>query len=112
MQDGDYEMHFSADGFQSRGALRLDAGRAVGGDGHYGVDGNCVDSAGQLSAVFNVRMPPRLLGNTRIPEHFSLRMTGATTAQGFQLIGIGPLGVIVEIACTPAGWSGTSPRGA
>ncbi len=102
-QDGQYTMQFSADGFRSTGWLKLRAGRAVGGDGSYRIEGNCFDSAGQLSAVFNVLMPPRLLGNTRVPEHFSLRMTGTTSATGFQLIGTGPLGVIIEIACTLTG---------
>ncbi len=103
MADGRYALRFGANGYEARGSLTIDGGRVQGGDGTCRIEGNVAESAGQVSAVINVEIPHELVGNARLPDHFSLRLTGATNDRGFHLIGIGPLGVIVDLVCTRAG---------
>jgi hypothetical protein len=100
MRDGDYDLRFSANGYEGRGSLKMVDDKADGGDHAFRIEGNVFGDGGHISAVFNILIPPRLIGNTGLPEHFSLRMSGITHDRGFNLIGTGPLGVIVDIACT------------
>jgi hypothetical protein len=103
MKDGHYDLCLSADGYSGRGSLLLEGRRARGSDGHYRIQGNVFDAAQHINAVFSVLMPPALIANARVPEHYSLQMTGTADDAGFTLIGVGPLGLIVEIACSYKG---------
>ena len=103
MKDGNYELLFSADGYSGRGHLVVDGTKAVGGDGQYRVEGNLQDSRQHITASFNVSIEPAVVANARVPHQFSLQMTGIATDRDFSLIGIGPLGLIVEFNCSYRG---------
>jgi hypothetical protein len=103
MRTGNYDLCFSADGYTSQGSLTLDGQRAKGSDGRFRLEGNLFDGGPHITAVFNVLMQPRLIRNARIPQHYSLQMTGTGGETDFNLIGTGPLGLIVEISASYAG---------
>jgi hypothetical protein len=103
MKDGHYDLCLSADGYSSRGLLLLEGRRARGSDGRYRIQGNVFDGARHINAVFSVLMPPALVANACMPENYSLQMTGTADDAGFTLIGVGPLGLIVEIECAYKG---------
>jgi hypothetical protein len=103
MKDGNYDLCLSADGHEGRGSLVLDGRKAKGSGGHYKLEGSLFDGSRNISAVFNVLMHPRIVGNSNIPAHYSLQMTGTALDDDFSLIGTGPLGLIIEISCSYAG---------
>jgi hypothetical protein len=100
MKDGNYDLCFSADGYTGHGSLVLEGMRASGGDDHYTLEGSLTDTRQNITAVFDVLMPPRFVPNSRLPDHYSLQMTGTASDGDFSLIGTGPLGLIVEIDCS------------
>ena len=99
MKDGYYDLCFSANGYVGTGQLTLDGHKAKGSDGAYRLEGNLFDGSQHISAVFNVLMEPRILRNRRIPAHYTLQMEGTARGSDFELIGIGPIGLIVAISC-------------
>ncbi len=99
MKDGVYALHFSADGYSGNGTFDLQHNRGQGHDGTFKLEGHLVEKQNRLTAIFNVLMVPAALRNSRLPEHYSLNMTGTSNENDFALIGTGPLGVIVDIAC-------------
>ena len=103
MKDGNYDVCFTADGYMSHGSLVVAGEHARGSDGQFELEGNLFERTPHITAVFNVLMRPRLLRNALIPAHYSLQMTGTGSDADFNLIGTGPLGVIVEISCSYAG---------
>lgn len=103
MKDGTYAMRFSADGYDGEGTFLLQDNRGQGDDGKFKLEGHLIERNSNLTAIFNVLMTPAATMNSRLPEHYSLNMTGTTSDRGFTLIGTGPLGVIVDIGCAWVG---------
>jgi hypothetical protein len=103
MKDGNYDVCFSADGHTSRGSLVVDGERATAVDGQVRLDGNLFERTPHITAIFNVLTRPRLVRNALIPAHYSLQLIGTGNDAEFNLIGTGPLGLIVEISCSYAG---------
>ncbi len=99
MKDGIYSLHFSADGYDGDGTFDLQANRGHGQDGNFKLEGHLIENRNKLTAIFNVLMMPAAVRNSRLPDHYSLNMSGTSTDDSFDLIGAGPLGVIVDIAC-------------
>ena len=102
MNDGVYALRFSADGYEGDGTFALQRNRGHGGNGLFRVEGHLVEKQNRLTAIVNVLMQPAAVHNARLPEHYSLNMTGTSSGDAFSLIGIGPLGVIVDL---DARWS-------
>jgi hypothetical protein len=98
VKDGTYDLVFSANGHDTRASLQFDGRRARASEGEIHLEGNFVNAERHLTAVFDVLMAPCLLRNARIPERYSVQMSGTGSERDFNLIGIGPLGLIVEIA--------------
>jgi hypothetical protein len=99
MKDGDYRMLFTADGHSSDGRLILSRGFANGGDGSYTVAGQVAEAGRNLIATFEINLAPGMSPNRKIAESFEVHMQGKEDDDGFTLLGAGPLGMIVEIAC-------------
>ena len=103
MKDGVYELQFSADGYNGLGEMVLKDNRGKGQDEKVRIEGHLMENRSSLSAVVNVLMAPATLRNARVPAHYSLTMTGTADDGGFSLIGIGPIGIIVDLKGT---WRG------
>ncbi len=99
MKDGIYSLRFSADGYEGNGTFDLQENRGHGHDGKFKLEGHLIKNGSKLTAIFNVLMTPTIVRNSRLPEHYSLNMSGTSTEDTFRLIGTGPLGVIVDIDC-------------
>lgn len=100
MKDGCYAMRFSADGYRGKGRFDLQDNRGEGRDDQFSIQGHLVEQGNNLTAIFNVLISPAVTGNSRLPDHYSLTMSGTSNGNSFMLIGVGPLGVIVDIDCT------------
>lgn len=103
MKDGIYEFRFSADGYDGFGEMILKDNRGKGEDRYFRIEGHLMENRSSLTAVVNVLMAPATVRNARLPEHYSLNMTGTANDSEFSLIGIGPIGVIVDLKGT---WRG------
>lgn len=102
MEDGVYRLRFAAEGIDAEGRLCIENNRATGGDGLREMRGEFTQTGPAVQASFDVRCAA-----TRPPigasPTYTLRMFGTGTEQGFDLIGVGPLGLIIEIT---GEWSG------
>jgi len=98
MRDGNYALRISADGFVGNGRFAMHDNRGAGQDTHFRVEGHLIERRAALDAVFNLRVDPAVLDNKGVPKHFSLHLDGAANNDSFHVIGVGPLGLIVEIA--------------
>ena len=97
MRDGVYQLNLTADGYSGNGEMNLNDNRGQGHDGQFKVELHLHGEGPQLSGIANVLMSPRIVHNSRMPEHYSLTMNGNEHDDSFSLIGIGPLGLIIEI---------------
>ncbi len=103
MKDGIYELQFSADGYDGLGEMVLKDNRGKSQDRHLRLEGHLTESRSSLTALVNVLMTPAMVRNARLPEHYSLNMAGTANDGEFSLIGIGPIGIIVDLKGT---WRG------
>ena len=101
MKDGRYAMQFSADGYVDDGVLSIERDVAVGSGRGVWLEGDVVDAGQKLTATLSVSMDPGTLKNTRVAGAFQMTMHGAIADGGFNLYGVGPLGLIVEIVAGP-----------
>ena len=97
MRDGVYHLNLTADGYSGNGELNLNDNRGQGHDGKFKIELHLQGGGPKLSGIANVLMSPRIVHNSRMPEHYSLTMDGNERDDTFSLIGVGPLGLIVEI---------------
>ncbi len=102
MKDGSYRINLAADGYAGQGELNLSGNRGQGHDGRYRLDIHVLSEMPTLTALVNIQMHSHTIRNARIPGHYSLEMTGNGRGDGFTLIGIGPLGLIIELNGTMA----------
>lgn len=98
MKDGHYNLSLTADGYCGIGELSLNDNRGQAQDGKFKIQLHLQGQGPKLAGIANVLMSPQVLQNSRLPEHYSLNMTGTERGDSFSLIGIGPLGLIVEIS--------------
>jgi hypothetical protein len=97
MRDGQYSICLSANGYSGRGKLELKANRGQGHDGRYRVELLLRGEGSTCAGIANVLMDPRTVHNSSMPSHYSLNMTGSSNGEAFKLIGVGPLGLIVQL---------------
>ena len=101
MKDGLYDFHFVALETDSRGHVTVQGNLVDGGDPLHEVQGQLSRAGANMLASFDVRrrMPsaPAPEGG---PSHYTLKMFGSGTDTDFSVIGLGPLGLIVELRGT------------
>lgn len=97
MRDGNYALRFAADGYVGNAQFAMHDNRGQGHDGVFRLEGHLIERPATLDAIFNVMMGPEVVSNSSMPDHYSLQMTGAKRDDHFNVIGIGPLGLIIEI---------------
>lgn len=97
MRDGIYSFRFDAYGHMSRGSLVLTAGRASGGDTRVLIEGEFVQVRDKLSALIEVAAAGSGTGRTTAGStlDFRLHLEGTGSEAHFDVIGVGPRGVIV-----------------
>ena len=98
MRDGTYALRFSADGYLGNGCFTMHDNRGEAHEGRLRIDGHLIERPATLDAIFNVSMDPEMIGNSGMPSRYSVQMNGAASDDGFSVIGVGPLGLIVEIS--------------
>ncbi len=97
MKEGIYSVHLSADSYDGDALLSLEGRRGEGRDGVWQIALNFNDFGARCGANAVIDMPPDVVHNSRIPAHYSVELNGSSDEESFSLIGIGPLGLIVEL---------------
>lgn len=97
MKNGEYKICLKADGYRGEGSLSLSDDYGSGHDGAYAVELKLQGKGPSLNGIANIRMSPSAVHNSRMPKRYSLPMSGVDRDDAFSLIGIGPLGLIVEL---------------
>jgi len=106
MKDGEYTICLKAGPYAGAGELSLNNDYGKGHDGVYAVEVQLQGQGPRLHGIANILMSSTVVHNSQMPSHYSLPMTGIDKPDGFSLMGIGPLGLIIEL---DAHWNGTSP---
>ncbi len=99
MNEGEYDVLFSAEGVSRPGHARVEDSVLVGADGVYHFRGQLEGTSAHVEAEVAINVVPGVVHNSRIGTDFTMRMSGAATPSGFRLLGAGPLGLIIEIDC-------------
>lgn len=101
MKDGLYDWRFVALDKDSRGTVRVRRNLVDGGDPLHTVRGQVSRAGANMLASFEIqwRTPPvhAVEGG---PTSYTIRMFGSGTDTEFSLIGLGPVGLIVELQGT------------
>jgi len=97
MKNGQYKICLKADGYSGEGDLSLSDDHGQGHDGAYAVELELHGKGPSLNGIARIIMSPAVVHNSRMPERYSLPMSGVDHEDAFSLIGIGPLGLIVEL---------------
>ena len=97
MKDGQYEFHFVALGKDRVGRVNLKGNLVEGGDPLHAVRGQLSRAGANVLASFEVawRSPPAHRAGEEAPS-YTIRMFGSGTHTEFSVIGLAPLGLIVE----------------
>ena len=100
MRDGIYAFRYEALGRVSRGSLTLKADRANGGDTRVLLEGQVSQAANHVTASLDVQSVGELKASQ--VDHgllaFPINLSGSGSDTHFDVIGVGPRGVIVAIA--------------
>ena len=95
MKDGVYEFWFDALGRARGGALRIHGNLVDGGDTVHTVRGQLARAGTNILASFDIGWRPEARHRPR--PGYTMRMFGHGSETDFDLIGIGPLGLIVAL---------------
>ena len=97
LRDGIYSFRFDAYGHLSRGSLVLAAGRASGGDTRVLIEGEFVRIGERVTASIEVAAAVAREGpaDACTMLDFRLHLDGTGSDSHFDVIGVGPRGVIV-----------------
>jgi hypothetical protein len=98
MRNGKYAIDFSAGDFDGSGWLSAEDNQVQGGDTTYRLKGEIVTASDRAEGQFNVVMEQALTLNSQMPLTFSFSAVGTTSDAEFSLIGVGPLGMIIELS--------------
>lgn len=101
MKDGAYSLCFSAASYSGRGHMNVNRQTITGWDGAYRVTGHVTETGHKLAGNLHVNLDPKIIGNSRLEKEFVLPVTGTSDDRGFVLVGLGPLGIIIQLEC---GW--------
>ena len=97
MKDGQYDFHFVALGRDRIGKISLKGNLAEGGDGLHAIHGQLSRAGANMLASFEVvwRTRPAHRVDEAAPS-YTIKMFGSGTDTEFSVIGLAPLGLIVE----------------
>ncbi len=98
IDDGLYTLRLAAAGDQAEVPLSVRQNVVRGGDAAHVLRGEFTVTGDGLHATIEVTCAPDRCRRTGGSRSFTLRMFGHATEQGFDVIGVGPLGLIVEMA--------------
>ena len=108
MKDGLYDFRFVALDQDSRGTVRVSGNLVDGGDPIHAVRGQLSRAGANMLASFDIqRRTPPAHAVEGDPTGYTVRMFGSGTDTEFSVIGLGPLGLIVELQGT---WRSTLPE--
>jgi hypothetical protein len=98
MKDGVYVLRLSASEFESLGSAVMRANHVVSDEASLQLSGTLFRTSRHAVGTFNVRLSPDAAGNRSLPrETFALTANGPANQTEFDLVGAGPLGLIVSI---------------
>lgn len=97
MRDGVYVSSLNVDGRSAIGLLTLVGNHGKGSDGIHQFEIQVGGSGHHLTGIINVIGDPELAAARGLPHHYSLSMIGSGNQETFNLIGLGPNGIVVEI---------------
>jgi hypothetical protein len=97
MKNGQYAICLSADGYSGSGRLALTGRNGAGRDHRYQIELQLLDEGPRCAGIVNIQMDPAVVHNRSMPRHYSLSMSGNSVDDTFDLIGIGPLGLIITL---------------
>ena len=113
MKDGLYDFHFVALDKDHRGRVTVRGNIAEGGDPLHGVRGQLSRAGANILASFEIQWrTPSVPALDDEPPSYTIRMFGSGTDTEFSVIGLGPLGLIVEMHGTwnaPLAEDGSDP---
>jgi hypothetical protein len=97
MQDGNYDIRLKADGFNGAGALNLTGDEGEGGSHDFSIRLHMGGAGPSATGALTIAMDSANVHNTSIPPTYAVAMTGSSSADQFALLGVGPIGLIVEL---------------
>ncbi len=97
MRDGTYALQFSADGYECATSMRMQANQVEGSDSDFRVMGGVRPKGNHAEGTFDIVINIGVLQNGSLPSKFTLKTTGSASDTDFDLVGAGPLGLIVEL---------------
>ena len=97
--DGTFELKISAGSYVGTGWLTLLNGRIFGGDRHLSLQGMLRRDGAAVVGGMTIDAGPDAPPPLRDRGRFYLEARGVSDGDGFNLIGAGPLGVIIELSC-------------
>jgi hypothetical protein len=100
MRNGRYSISFRADGYEASGVMEFKDGHGAGHETAYRITLDLVDSGPRCAGNVEVAMDPSAVRNTSIPREYSVPVTSSCDEDGFNVIGVGPLGIIVDLTGT------------
>ena len=103
MKNGEYSARVQCGDFRTTGILLLNGELATCSGPHHRIEGQIGQAGQRLVASLTVDLAPGVTGNAFVRGIFACAMTGSGETDSFNLYGLGPLGLIVEIICQ---WSG------
>lgn len=107
MKDGLYDFHFVALNEDRRGHVTVKGHLVDGGDPLHVIRGQLSRAGTNLLASFDVHRRATPEHDSAETPHYTIKMFGSGTATQFTVIGVGPLGLIVEIHGT---WREALPK--
>jgi hypothetical protein len=103
VKNGRYAVRVSADGLSEDTTLFLHDARAETIGGGCELRGQISHAGRHLIGSMTIAVPPNMLCNRFIDGAFVVAMSGQEHGDEFSLYGLGPLGLIIELAGTWVG---------
>jgi len=99
--NGIYRLAIEIDGYSCHGGhMSIIDHQMRGGDDCYEIEGRAHVGGSTIDATLNVTLRTGASGHPFIKHPFAMTASGLLSAQGFELLGLGPLGAIVLLRGT------------
>ena len=109
MNDGLYRLRFNAAGADADGSITVTNEAAVGADPYRHLSGTFIRTGTNVEATLDVTCvdgAPLPIGGAK---QYTIKLAGNSSHHHFSVIGVGPLGLIVELT---GEWQDTAGHGA
>lgn len=98
MRDGVYVLRLTASVFESTAKALIRQNHIVSQGESFQLSGTVTRTSSHAVGTFSVQLEPDAVGNGSLPhESFTLVANGLADQSEFDLVGAGPLGLIVEL---------------